>query len=705
MLHEQSVFRILLIGGLLIFFGCEDPAEETVANITNVNTLYETTIGNGSQGPVSEYFYNFDFDIAAEFYRTDNSNFDLSFADFLRLEKEEPPILTLKTFPEFLVDINPGEIEFTNRTVIDSLTQTDVVIEDSLILISDSYDNLIRLKWDFSLDSEFQRYMPTRSRRFEYQTTMFYTDTIDIMAYSATVDTPVIDKGIMYVDSGVWVDTSYIYESTDNIQFTHDFEIGRWQLNTDSLIFRNNTDCNDNGIWDSAEDIVDSSATGAVKDTSGLWYFDTGNSVWDSYEPFFDKDTSDTHDPGEVFQDRNCNGIWDPAEDIVASSVPGAIYDSANDIWFLDRGNGKRDDAERFTDLNSNTEGDPGELFYVDIIPNNLLVDFSDPANPRVILVINKLDSLVTRWGITYYNLIDSVDIVDRKTSQATLNDSIVTLFTNKVVADISDYDSNDDYLVTKTEWINLNPPAGQDPQEYDYLLFKQDENINKLVKPSYFLPYGFNNNFWYSNYLIDEVLYYTPNGLLRDGERFEESYYDSTRVAIYMIEKSFAVDADTVTVPANISRGQVINGNVVCTADTTWLATSIDECPGADTTFTDCFAITRELTMTMIGTGVEYGELNITWLAKGQGIVKDEVYIRWTERPGSEEQLWFGMSRWELGRITTSPAAQSNRFKQLVGQARRLRLDEFESAPELGGDPMHFMRTAGLQRVNITNK
>jgi len=516
----------------------------------------------------------------------------------------------------------------------------------------------------------------------------------------------------MYVDSSEWVDTSYTYESDQILQFVHDFNIGRWQLSSDSLIFRVGTDCNDNGIWDSAEQTFSDSVAGAVKDASGIWYLDTGNSVWDSFEPYLDKDTSGTHELSEVFQDRNCNKIWDPAEEIVASSEPGAIYDVNNDIWFLDRGNGQWDDNERFTDLNNNSNGDPGELFYIDIIPNNLLVDYSDPAQPQVLRTINKLDSLVTRWGITYYNLIDTVDIIERQISNVTLNDSIVTLRTNKIVANITDYDSDDDYLVTKTEWINLNPEAGEDPRDYDYLLFKMDENIKKIVKPSYFLPYGYywnendiNNNFWYTNNLIDEVLFYTPNGLLRDGERFEEIYYDTTQVAVYKIEKSFAVDMDTVTVPANIRRGKMIDGNVVCTADTTWLATSIDDCPGADTTFTDCFLITRELSMTMIGTGVEYGEWNNTWLVKGQGIVKDEVYVRWTEPTGVDQQIWLGLSRWELGRITTNPAAQSNRLKQLVGQARQLRLDEFDSAPELGGDPIHFRRTAGLQRVNINNK
>ena len=48
---------------------------------------------------------------------------------------------------------------------------------------------------------------------------------------------------------------------------------------------------------------------------------------------------------------------------------------------------------------------------------------------------------------------------------------------------------------------------------------------------------------------------------------------------------------------------------------------------------------------MTMIGTGVEYGERNITWLVKDYGVVKDEVHVRWSELPGVEED-WVGYSR-----------------------------------------------------------
>ena len=64
-----------------------------------------------------------------------------------------------------------------------------------------------------------------------------------------------------------------------------------------------------------------------------------------------------------------------------------------------------------------------------------------------------------------------------------------------------------------------------------------------------------------------------------------------------------------------------------------------------------------------MMGSGVEYGQKVYTWLAKDQGIVKSDLYIRWTENPYFDNpnatgeidesgQVWSGFSRIELAEI-----------------------------------------------------
>ena len=90
-----------------------------------------------------------------------------------------------------------------------------------------------------------------------------------------------------------------------------------------------------------------------------------------------------------------------------------------------------------------------------------------------------------------------------------------------------------------------------------------------------YYSSNDIQNGFWSKNILESEVLYYTYNGLLRAGESVDTSYYDTTEIAIYFIEKSYRVQEDSsVVVPA----GHRANTSI----------------PAKDTTFTDCFKITQ---------------------------------------------------------------------------------------------------------------
>lgn len=710
MLINKKLNGLIFLATLLVFYSCEETVDSTEENGA-VNTLGNSSVGDGTEGAIADYFYNFDYDLDVEYYRYFGADLDMSYYNFIALRHQEPPILTLKTFPEFLVEIHPENHEYTTRTMIDSLTFTDVIVQDSVTLNSEGFRNIQSLEWDLEAEPELQRYKQVTSDEILSDTTIYYNDTLNVYAYAAVIDTPLIETGLMFVDSSEWDSTKYYYENLIPKQFSYSFSFKRHQLNGDSLMFRVNTDCNDNGIWTAAESIVDSSTLGASYDpTKQVWFMDTGNGIWDPDEPFYDIDDNGSYEINEAFQDRNCNGIWDAGETITDSLTAGAVKDEILGVWFLDSGNGKYDGNENYTDLNHNNTGDPGELFIIDIKPNNLYVTWTDRYNSQVLPVIyaarggQPADSIISRWGRVYNEIIEEVDYISTKAAQVAMLDSTVILYTNKVVAHVNEEVGNNDYLVTKTEW-------GNSPNYYDYLLFKNAQHIYQVVQPSYFKPYGYywqekaiSDGFWYQNFFLDEILYYTSNGLLRDGEQVEESYYDTTKVAIYRIDKSYTVVSDTVTVPAKNKRGYLNTTNaVVCYADTSWPAGSIAECPGADTTFTDCFLITQILKMTMIGTGVEYGERNSTWLAKDFGIVKDRVDIRWSEFEDTPE-VWVEYSRWELGRFSASPAAGSGMFKQLLNQARVIRLNEFDRVPEFDNDPFMYHRRAGVQRVQLSN-
>ena len=345
---------------------------------------------------ILNYFYDFDSNVDIEFYRFTSSYFTFDYEQYLNLFQEEPSLLTLKSFPEYLVEIAPEDVEYTDRTQIDSLTSMDVIESGSLLIQSSQFKNINSLVWDTDAEVDAQRYKPNNSDWIFDTTTVTYKDTMDIMAYRAVVDTPLIDQGVLYIDQSEWVDTTYEYVSEHRLEFNHTFSFERKQLSNDSLMFRINTDCNDNGTWDDAEST------------------DSGNGVWDPDEPFYDIDGDGFRSNNEPYQDRNCNGSWDGKEDFTDADGNG-VYDEGES--FVDTGNGILDPAESYTDLDGDEVPDDNELFLWNTIPNGLLVHWIDQYTSTVLSIIESGESLTDRWGNTYGDIIEVVDFDDHKSA------------------------------------------------------------------------------------------------------------------------------------------------------------------------------------------------------------------------------------------------------------------------------------------------
>ena len=280
--------------------------------------------------------------------------------------------------------------------------------------------------------------------------------------------------------------------------------------------------------------------------------------------------------------------------------------------------------------------------------------------------------------------------------------DSLVTLFTREKVGYINSSMnaslSANDYYITKSEW-NINGSGGVSERFYNYHIFHQPNHLNQIVFPSYFLPPGFyvggsaiENGFWHKNNLESEILYYTSNGYLRDGEKVDTAFYDTTQIAVYFIEKSYQVESSNVVVPA----GQRQSMNQ----------------PAVDTTFNDCFKITQTITMTMVGSGVEFGQKTISWLVKNKGLVKSEVYIRWTEHPYDADysqvnaeqdslgQAWVGLNRIELASVDIQ--AESGLFKKLTKPIRTVKLGNLGEDSDFNYDPIYINRQSGINTINM---
>ena len=724
-LDNYNIRKLLMVATLffVVFLQqCAEPENEDKADSPSyTNTLSSQSIGNGSSGPVEDYFYNFDDAISAEFFSYSGTRFNTSYDDFVSSYPYPPDSLTMRNFPDYLLDVSPDSSQFVVRHPIDMLVvgedtiTSDIgrVVQDSLQLFSSQFKNLESIEWDLDAEPSLQRYRLRNSAWVQKDTMIYYADTFDVKAYWAVLDTPLIDNGFMFVDTSEWNDTSYAFIKDDLMTFTNNFEFIRTQMHSDSLIFRINTDCNDNNQWDQKEEgVSDYNGDGDMKDVlfesndnfdyngNGIIedviyeFIDRGNGLLDPAETYYDINGSGSFDLNEPYEDRNCNDRWDEAE-------------------VEDVGNGRYDDVEIFTLKDLDGDGNEEKYLYtIGAVPNNILVDWSNADDPQLLLDISIGDDLTDRWGNVYNDIIETVSFVDTKRKEIGDIDSLVTLYTHDVVGYIdNDTQSPGDYYVTKTEFISnryadcLNLGTRDN---YDYQIFSQKEHVNQLVYKTYFLPPGFSDDFWYKNYLENEIFLYTYNGLIRDGEHLDTAYYDTTDIAVYFIEKSFdIVRSDEVTVPAARVNPYLSNGE--CRRPNS-VPSSIGCCPNVDTTFTDAFKITHVTNMTMIGSGVEYGQKVYTWLARDHGIVKSDVYYRWSENPFVESfgdgeidefgRMWNGYSRIELAQLDVKKSG--NVFRQLTNPAQIIDKNDFRNLPDFDFDPFKISNQSGFHTIQF---
>lgn len=695
----------LLITVALVYWGCEEPVEQEDETIPLKSTLNDPDMGD--VGSLSGYFFNFanGFNIKYNRYDANSVNnpdlFDpeedtLNFRSYAAytLENGESNLTGYEVItPEMIADSG-----YADLTPIDSLRKNSVTNDNKVTFNSEKLTNINGLNWDYG----YERYLASTNVQPSVAYDSAFVDILDSLYQEAVVDTAdTTAEGIMFIDRYERAERSESMSSRDTVM-VHYFEFTQKIFGLDSLVFKENTDCNCNGSWDLGEETVldasscpDSTVFIEINDTTK--FCDRGNGLWDEAEVYFDKNGDFTFTGDEPLEDRNCNGIWDEAEEKLNDiNGDGDSTDVINGVKeFIDRGNNKYDFAEEFIDKNNDTDYDEGsddELlkFREDERPANFLVSYDnypDLNEPRKLLNIYPGDSLLTRFGIVYRDLIKEITITDTVTREIEDIDSVITLYTNKIIT-VTDEEfmTSNSYNIAKAEWNGIDPATSADIREYDYHFFRQGESeghIYQLIHPSYFKHYGYHDNiddiingsplaftdeenkFWYETFARGDILFYSVGNNLRDGELVETDTTMVTQFGDYHIEESYAVNTDTISI--------------------------------AGTTY-PCFRVTRIMTMTLLGNGVEYGERNVSWLADGIGIVKDAVYTRWSEPFWSSGEDWELFSVLELAEFR--PLAKQVNLGKMLTQQNTIKFDDLEHVAEFDNDPYRISRKIGIQRI-----
>ena len=135
-----------------------------------------------------------------------------------------------------------------------------------------------------------------------------------------------------------------------------------------------------------------------------------------------------------------------------------------------------------------------------------------------------------------------------------------------------------------------------------------------------------------------------------------------------------------------------------------------MQNCPPVNVTLTNTYKITRTKTMTMIGSGVEFGMRNTIWLGSAGpgdplGIVKDQLEIRWGE-PYWEEygSDWNLISRIELSSLLQTES-ESSSLLRIFQPIQHLSLNKLGNEENFDNEPYVVNSSYGIQRLVPQNE
>ena len=118
MIKDRILFlpAILLFG--FMFTSCEKEEDEEIETFELVNTLDNSSVGNGMTGHIQDYFFSLEDEIEVQFYMFNSASFGFKYEDYLALFNKEPTQLTFKTYPQMVITDTPDDLDTSAYTKI-----------------------------------------------------------------------------------------------------------------------------------------------------------------------------------------------------------------------------------------------------------------------------------------------------------------------------------------------------------------------------------------------------------------------------------------------------------------------------------------------------------------------------------------------------------------------------------------------------------
>jgi len=374
----------------------------------------------------------------------------------------------------------------------------------------------------------------------------------------------------------------------------------------------------------------------------------------------------------------------------------------------------------------------------------NFTYDFSsDAARENILVDFNGIDedndfysapTLITTKFLNYsdcvegfpsdecggqeFEIISDTYEISTATSSVQKEKSIVNVSSHPIIGQLPEVVSNLNKLnIIKTQWPDSDEYDGTSE---DYMLLMESDNLDengmhyiiKLNQPYYYYantPYTgvfetLPSSWWQTLNWEQDTLIYSSNGSIIDGQSWYSNYSVESDTANYIVHKEYEVSMENAelryyqsNLGSCISDSGVINQNVLesdCPDLNTWVVNG--------QTIEDCIKVTRTITTTMLGPGIDFKLKSETYLKEGFPVVKEDIYWSWP--PTFEgERIFTKISSIEAcGLECESVNSDQNFSNYLRTSPSQLNINDFNGSEILNFDAFKLTNTMGLQRVVV---